>query len=235
MAIDSCSWKRDYSSYGGSYWNKEWSLSDSAKQLRRNKIAEYNAEIARLENAKKEEERAEEEAKRKAEEEEAKKRFEEYWAEHAEEKKTLEEEAASLKKQVNELKNELENVPEKAEKDEASKQLRSLLVKRESLGIFKIKEKKVVQEEIDTASVKVKTLEEKVNAAQNFAAARHAVCRQHVQASHGRIRRGAHRRSRAQGLCRRRRAGERKARGLRRQPRRRKLRRCAPPHRAHPK
>jgi len=71
-----------------------------------------------------------------------------------------------LKKQVNELKNELENVPEKAEKDEASKQLRSLLVKRESLGIFKIKEKKVVQEEIDTASVKVKTLEEKVNAAQ---------------------------------------------------------------------
>ena len=166
MAIDSCSWKRDYSSYGGSYWNKEWSLSDSAKQLRRNKIAEYNAEIARLENAKKEEERAEEEAKRKAEEEEAKKRFEEYWAEHAEEKKTLEEEAASLKAQVNELKNELENVPEKAEKEEASKQLRSLLVKRESLGIFKIKEKKAVQEEIDTASAKVKTLEEKVNAAQ---------------------------------------------------------------------
>ncbi len=166
MAIDSCSWKRDYSSYGGSYWNKEWSLSDSAKQLRRNKIAEYNAEIARLENAKKEEERAEEEAKRKAEEEEAKKRFEEYWAEHAEEKKTLEEEAASLKAQVNELKNELENVPEKAEKEEASKQLRSLLVKRESLGIFKIKEKKAVQEEIDTASAKVKTLEEKVNAVQ---------------------------------------------------------------------
>lgn len=165
-AIDSCSWKREYGSYGGSWWEKEWSLSESAKQLRRNKIAEYNAEIARLENAKKEEERAEEEAKRKAEEEEAKKRFEEYWAEHAEERKTLEEEAASLKKQVSELETELENVPEKAEKDEASKQLRSLLVKRESLGIFKIKEKKAIQEEIDTVSAKVKTLEGKVNAAQ---------------------------------------------------------------------
>lgn len=172
-AIDSCSWKRDYSSYGGSYWKKEWSLTDSAKQWRRNKIAEYNAEIARLENAKKEEERAEEEAKRKAKEEarkaaeeEAKKRFEEYWAEHAEERKTLEEEAASLKKQVSELETELENVPEKAEKDEASKQLRSLWVKRESLGIFKIKEKKAIQEEIDTVSAKVKTLEGKVNAAQ---------------------------------------------------------------------
>ena len=173
MIIDSCSWKRDYSSYGGSYWNKEWMLTDSAKQNRRNKIAEYNKKIAELENAKKEEERAEEEAKRKAEEEarkaaeeEAKKRFEEYWAEHAEEKKTLEEEAASLKKQVSELETELENVPEKAEKDEASKQLRSLLVKRESLGIFKIKEKKAIQEEIDTVSAKVKTLEGKVNAAQ---------------------------------------------------------------------
>lgn len=173
MIIDSCSWKRDYSSYGGSYWNKEWMLTDSAKQIRRNKIAEYNKKIAELENAKKEEERAEEEAKRKAEEEarkaaeeEAKKRFEEYWAEHAEEKKTLEEEAASLKKQVSELETELENVPEKAEKDEASKQLRSLLVKRESLGIFKIKEKKAIQEEIDTVSAKVKTLEGKVNAAQ---------------------------------------------------------------------
>ena len=165
-AIDSCSWKREYGSYGGSWWEKEWSLSESAKQLRRNKIAEYNAEIARLENAKKEEERAEEEAKRKAEEEEAKKRFEEYWAEHAEERKTLEEEAASLKKQVSELETELENVPEKAEKDEASKQLRSLWVKRESLGIFKIKEKKAIQEEIDTVSAKVKTLEGKVNAAQ---------------------------------------------------------------------
>lgn len=173
MIIDSCSWKRDYSSYGGSYWNKEWMLTDSAKQIRRNKIAEYNKKIAELENAKKEEERAEEEAKRKAEEEarkaaeeEAKKRFEEYWAEHAEEKKTLEEEAASLKKQVSELETELENVPEKAEKDEASKQLRSLWVKRESLGIFKIKEKKAIQEEIDTVSAKVKTLEGKVNAAQ---------------------------------------------------------------------
>lgn len=173
MIIDSCSWKRDYSSYGGSYWNKEWMLTDSAKQIRRNKIAEYNKKIAELENAKKEEERAEEEAKRKAEEEarkaaeeEAKKRFEEYWAEHAEEKKTLEEEAASLKKQVSELETELENVAEKAEKDEASKQLRSLLVKRESLGIFKIKEKKAIQEEIDTVSAKVKTLEGKVNAAQ---------------------------------------------------------------------
>ena len=64
------------------------------------------------------------------------------------------------------LETELENVPEKAEKDEASKQLRSLLVKRESLGIFKIKEKKAIQEEIDTVSAKVKTLEGKVNAAQ---------------------------------------------------------------------
>lgn len=53
MIIDSCSWKRDYSSYGGSYWNKEWMLTDSAKQIRRNKIAEYNKKIAELENAKK--------------------------------------------------------------------------------------------------------------------------------------------------------------------------------------
>ena len=60
-------------------------------------------------------------------------------------------------------------------------------------------------------------------AAEKLAAARHAVRRQHIQASRGGIRRSAYRRGRAQGLYRRRRTGERKARGLRRQPRRSEL------------
>jgi DNA-directed RNA polymerase subunit RPC12/RpoP len=76
-AIDSCSWDYKFTDYG-KIWHKQYSLSSSAKQIRRNFISDYQEKIQTLIQEKKQKEQ-----------EEAKARFDSYWESHTDVKQNL--------------------------------------------------------------------------------------------------------------------------------------------------
>lgn len=143
-------------------WIEEYCLTDEAKAIRRKRMNEYRTK-AKTEVAKAK-------ARQKAAEEKAKQeRIAAYWAEHANEKAQLDEELKALKEKIAALDEKIKEINDKnserliwlskernkeltCEKavNEQQKLISELEKQRDSLGLFKGKEKKALQERIDT-------------------------------------------------------------------------------------
>lgn len=157
QAIDSCSWDYKINDFGR-YWHKDWKLTDEAINSRRAKIRHYESKIKAIKDAKEKE-------KEKKKKEEAKKRFDEYWSEHTDEKIALESERAGLQEQIASLQEEISNIPGSTEKENIQGRINSLSAEKSSLGIFKGKEKKVIQEKIDEANLELKRVVDRMESA----------------------------------------------------------------------
>lgn len=116
-----------YSIYGAA-------LTESAKKAR----DDYKKEI---------EEKAKS-AKDLAEKHEAEKRAK-YWAEHADEKKALDDEKSNLQNEIESIKSQLESLQEVIQLKDIQKKIAVKKSEKDSLGLFKGKEKKALQEQIE--------------------------------------------------------------------------------------
>lgn len=104
--------------------------------------------------------KTEQELAKKAAEEKAK-RVKAYWEEHPEAKADLEERKAELEREIRALRGKIgkleeskKSVPALAERTRICKQIDDLTTQKNSLGLFKGKEKKALQEQIDALIVK---------------------------------------------------------------------------------
>lgn len=163
-AIDSCSWDYNYTDWGKS-WHKEWSLTDEAKRARRTLISQYEAKVREIKASIAAKQAAEKAEKERIAREEAQKRFDAYWAEHAEEKSSLETEQKDLNSKIAAFNKEIEAIPGKAEIDNIDERIKKLTEEKSALGLFKRKEKKAIQEQIDQTNVEKKCIQDRMNAA----------------------------------------------------------------------
>ena len=152
-AIDSCSWDYNITDWGKS-WHKEWMLTDAAKSTRRQWISNYESKIREIKEAKARKEAAEKAKKR-----------DEYWAAHAEEKAALEAERGVLNKQIEDLEKEEATVPGADEIEALVKEREGLTAQKNSLSLFKGKEKKALQDQIDNLSTQIKAIEQRMSTA----------------------------------------------------------------------
>ena len=104
------------------------------------------------------------------EKEAQKKVNESYWEEHASEKKALEAERATLEEkkqaldmQISKLEEKKRNVPARVEYEEHRKKLSELEAKLGSLGLFKGKEKKALNAEIEVEKSKRSDIDSRVH------------------------------------------------------------------------
>ena len=88
-------------------------------------------------------------------EETRKRTISEYWEAHAEEKASLDSEKAELEAKVSELTGQIAALPEKTTLDDIESQIASKTKERDDLGLFKGKEKKAIQAQIDELSHRV--------------------------------------------------------------------------------
>lgn len=171
MVRDACSWDYNYTDWGKSYY-KNLTLNDNAKAIRNTQNRAWEAEAKKWRSAKVAKEN---EIKRIAREE-AQKRYDAYWADHIEEKAALEAERKDLNSQISvltasqndqvvALNKEIADIPEKAEIDNLKERIKTLSDKRSTLGLFKGKEKKAIQEQIDQAYTEKKRVEDRMDAA----------------------------------------------------------------------
>jgi len=72
-----------------------------------------------------------------------------YWAEHADEKAAFDSEKSSLEGQIADLNGQIDSLPEVATVKDIESQIASKEKEKSSLGMFKRKEKKAIQEQID--------------------------------------------------------------------------------------
>ncbi len=79
-----------------------------------------------------------------------------YWNAHAAEKTALETERAALQEQISLLQEEINSIPEGSEKENIQKRIDALSAEKSSLGLFKGKEKKAIEEKIEEASLELK-------------------------------------------------------------------------------
>lgn len=100
--------------------------------------------------------------KAQKEAEEKKKRIELYWSEHPQEYDALEKRKQLLKDQISQIETEIKKNEDSEELAELKKQIESLTIKWSSLGIFKSKEKKALQEQINNLREQAKHVEEKI-------------------------------------------------------------------------
>lgn len=154
-AIDSCSWDYNITDWGKS-WHKEWMLTDAAKSARRQLISSYEAKIREIKQAKAKKEAAEKAKKRN-----------EYWAAHAEEKAALEAEREKLNQRIEDLEKKAAAVPGEDEIKALVKERDELMTQKNSLGLFKGKEKKALQDQIDDLSSQIKEIEQRMDAEKN--------------------------------------------------------------------
>ena len=162
QAINGCSWEYEYTDWG-KIWYKNKTLTSEAIASRRKSIAQYNAKLAEIQKKKDAKIAAEKAAKEKAEREAAEKRFEEYWKNHVEEKTALENELKEIKLEIQGYENDICKVPGQKEIDEFKKKINSLLNEKGALGIFKLKEKKAIQDKIDDETSKMNAVKKKMD------------------------------------------------------------------------
>lgn len=163
-AIDSCSWDYNFTDWGKS-WYKDWSLTDEAKRARRTLISQYEAKVREIKASIAAKQAAEKAEKERIAREEAQKRFDAYWAEHAEEKASLETEQKDLNSKIAAFNKEIEAIPGKAEIDNVDERIKKLTEEKSTLGLFKGKEKKALQEQIDQANTEKKGIQDRMDAA----------------------------------------------------------------------
>ena len=136
------------------YYFRNYALNDTAKSIRRSRISNYNSKIKAIKDAK---------AQREAEE--AQKKFDTYWAEHADEKESLEAEQKDLNSRIAAFNKEIAAIPGKAEIDNVDERIKKLTEEKSALGLFKGKEKKVLQKQIDQANTEKKGIQDRMDAA----------------------------------------------------------------------
>ncbi len=198
-AIESCSWDYNLMDNGGRSWHKEWHLTDDSVKTRVNwiesyedKISEIKQRIAAKETAEKAEKARQRAVEMAKEKEEAKKRFDDYWEAHADERKELEAEQKALKDQINSLtasideqdatlKKEIAAIPGKDEIENLDARIKKLSADIAALGIFKGKEKLVLQGQIDQAKVDKKAVQKKMSEAKADLEANAAASRRNIQ------------------------------------------------------
>lgn len=93
------------------------------------------------------------------------KMIEAYWKEHADEKQQLESEKQELNEKIQWLQNQIENLPETKEILSLEKEITDINEKKSALGLFKVKEKKTLQEQIDRLEKQVTETKERKNIA----------------------------------------------------------------------
>lgn len=158
-------------SVGNHVYCMEIKLSDSAKSVRQKEIAEYQMKIEEC-RRKASQKQAEEKAKQQA-------KNETYWAEHAEEKEQLESERNELQEKLKQLQEQLvpyereisdwkkkreADTPAYAEKAKVQDQISALRQQQSSLGLFKGKEKKALQAQIDNLNSRLPAINESIEA-----------------------------------------------------------------------
>ena len=144
---DSCSWKFNVNSWNSDKYDKDFSFTSEAKAARTKNINGWkekkenftSGRIDRVKNALQSGRVDEEEARGRAK----------YWEEHSDEKAALEKETAELQTKTADLKAQLKALPISKKLDETRDNIDSLEKQKASLGLFKGKEKKAIQEQID--------------------------------------------------------------------------------------
>ena len=155
---------------------KSQCLNATAVATRRKLISQYENKIKEIKDAKAAQEAAEKAERERVAREEAQKRFDAYWAEHAEEKASLETEQkelrsqisilnSSLHEQIAALNKEINSIPGKTEIDNIEERIKKLSEEKSTLGLFKGKEKKAIQEQIDQAYAEKKCVEDRMDVA----------------------------------------------------------------------
>lgn len=155
---------------------EECRLNNQMQAKKSNEIQEYETKIKELKAAKAAKEAAEKAERERIAKEEAQKRFDAYWADHTEEKAALEAERNELNSQISvliasqndqiaALNKEIADIPGKVEIDNLKERIKTLTEKRSTLGLFKGKEKKAIQEQIDQAYAEKKRVEDRMDAA----------------------------------------------------------------------
>lgn len=81
-----------------------------------------------------------------------------YWEEHKEEKMQLDNEVNCLISQIDSLSRKMDNLPENSEIKKLEEQIAHLQEKKDDLGIFKTKEKKALQGEIDNLVLRLSSV-----------------------------------------------------------------------------
>ena len=159
-------------------YGKNLQLTDAAKKFRRKLISEYESKIKEIKEniaRKKAEEKAERE---RIAREEAQKRYDAYWSEHADEKVALESEKQSLDVQIKSiyddcnnqtsaLDKEISEIPGKTEIANLEERITKLNAEKDSLGIFKGKQKKALKEEIDSLSTEKRNIQSRMSSAKS--------------------------------------------------------------------
>jgi polyhydroxyalkanoate synthesis regulator phasin len=94
-----------------------------------------------------------------------KRKLDEYWKSHKSEKANLEAEKQALTEQISTLDIEIPNIPEYADMINLGNQIQRLDAEKASLGLFKGKEKKALQERIDSLNSQYSQIRNRVNPA----------------------------------------------------------------------
>jgi uncharacterized Zn finger protein (UPF0148 family) len=98
-----------------------------------------------------------------------KRRFEEFWAANQSLKTSLESEKKTLTEKIEVQNNEIKVIPEKTEGYsqmlELQKKVEDLASEKKALGIFKLKEKKAIQEQIDSANNDIAPIQARIDSA----------------------------------------------------------------------
>lgn len=160
---------------GHGAYAKEFSLTSTAVAARRNNNDSFNKKIneyRKLIQKKKEDER-----KRKLQEQQDRNKT--YWAEHAEEKLQLESERSNLENELNQLKTQATpfdkeiatlkkerdgEVPSEKEKETVLSEISRLRKEQGQLGLFKGKEKKAIQDQINELNSRLTTIGDSIEA-----------------------------------------------------------------------
>lgn len=160
--IPACSWNVVWMNYVGSYmWDREWHLTDKAKENRRNTINSYLEKKHRIPERLRKIQAAQKEKKRQE-------KIEKYWQEHQEEKRALDDEQEDIRKKLEELKEKITAIDnanaDKLEElyseknrllpcEEAVRKqedvIRALEKKRQKCGLFQGKMKQEIVTQID--------------------------------------------------------------------------------------
>lgn len=150
---DSCSYKFVPNPYTDGSYQVDYTFTDGAKKIRTSSIETWQKRVSWFDPELRKIHLAAvlkqcEEGRIAFEEEAARAQ---YWSQHADEKAALEEERRTLTQQADQLEADLAAEPVYGERDRKREQIDSLNQQKQALGLFKGKEKKAVQEQIDQA------------------------------------------------------------------------------------
>ena len=146
-AKDSSSWKFNSNSWNADHYDKDFSFTSEAKAARANMISRYKQKKAFFAEDLIEKNLNAVQGGRKAEEIDRAKKA--YWQEHASEKTQLESEKDELTKTIKEKEEMLKTLPVLTEISDITEKISALSGRKASLGIFKGREKKELQDQID--------------------------------------------------------------------------------------